>query len=171
MNKTVSALLKLTLVILLMNSVSGCQTVGKTLNLDTDLSLTIKSNANINPDDSAKPSPLFVRFYQLKSKDLFENANFIDLYESDQEMFGGDIISKKELKRLTPGEVRNENFVLDSDTQYIALFAEFFKYDESKYMIIVPIQTNNVFRDKIEINIASNSMTLVNKKRTKNKHK
>ncbi len=139
---------------------SGCQTVGKTLNLDTDLTLTIKSAANINPDDSAKPSPLFVRFYQLKSKDLFANANFIDLYERDQEMFGSDIISKKELKRLTPGELREESFVLDSDTQYVALFSEFFKFEESDFLIIVPVQSNNVFRDKVTININGNSMSL-----------
>ncbi len=152
--------IKLTATLFALLFVSGCQTVGKTLNLDTDLSLTIKSATNINPDDAAKPSPLFVRFYQLKSKDLFENANFIDLYERDQEMFGADIISKKELKRLTPGELREESFVLDSDTQYVALFSEFFKFEESEYLVIVPIQTNNVFKDKIVVNITSNTMSV-----------
>lgn len=160
MSKLISKVTLLVTIIASLFILSGCQTVGKTLNLDTDLTLTIKSAANINPDDSAKPSPLFVRFYQLKSKDLFENANFIDLYERDQDMFGADIISKKELKRLTPGELREESFVLDSDTQYIALFSEFFKFEESDFLVIVPVQSNNVFRDKVEIIINSNTMSV-----------
>lgn len=163
MFKYISKAMQLMTALLTISLLSGCQTVGKTLNFDTDLNLIIKSAANINPDDSAKPSPLFVRFYQLKSKDLFENANFIDLYERDQEMFGADILSKKELKRLTPGENREENFVLNPETQYIALFSEFLKYDESEYLVIVPIQTNNVFKDEVVISITSNTMSLVKK--------
>ncbi len=160
MSNLFAKIVALTIIVTSVVALSGCQTVGKTLNLDTDLTLTIKSAANINPDDSAKPSPLFVRFYQLKSKDLFENANFIDLYERDQEMFGADIISKKELKRLTPGELREESFVLDSDTKFVALFSEFFKFEESDFLIIVPVQSNNVFRDKVTININSNTMSV-----------
>jgi type VI secretion system protein VasD len=142
---------------------TGCQTVGRTLNLDTDVTLTFKTAENINPDDSQKPSPLFVRFYELKSKSVFEKAEFIDLYERDSEILAKDLVSKKELKRLTPGEIRKETFVLDPDTKYIALFAEFLGYRDSSYQVIVPVETNNVFEDDVKINITSNVMTIVKK--------
>ncbi len=140
---------------------SGCQTVGKTLNLDTDVTLTFRASANINPDNSRKPSPLFVRFYELKSKDIFEKAEFIDLYERDNELLANDLVSKKELKRLIPGEIREDTFILNPDTKYIALFSEFYRYSDSKYRAIVSVETNNFFNDKVVVDITNNSMVIV----------
>jgi len=139
---------------------SGCQTVGKTLNLDTDVTLTFDIAKNVNPDDNNVPSPLFVRFYELKSKAVFEQAEFIDLYERDQELLGGDLIAKQELQRLIPGLVRKHKFVLNPETRYIALFSEFFRYNNSRYRLVIPVETNNVFNDKVIVKISNNIMTL-----------
>ena len=143
--------------------VSGCQTVGETLNLDTDVMLTIEVEADVNPDASNKPSPLFLRFYELQSNKVFENADFVDLYEKDSEVLGGDLVAKQELKRVTPGESRKENFVLNKDTRFIAIYAEFFNYNDSKFRIVVPVENNNVFQDKVDIRISGNKISLLNK--------
>src|SRR6187551_538725 len=83
---------------------AGCSSsksrVGGVLNLDTDLKLTFEVASDINPDDSSRPSPVFVRFYQLKSATAFDKADFIDVYERDTEIFGGDIVNKQVLKPL-----------------------------------------------------------------------
>ena len=163
MSKSVAEITSALLIFVTVLLLSGCQTVGKTLNLDTDVTLTFKTAKNINPDDSQKASPLFVRFYELKSKSIFEKAEFIDLYERDDEILAKDLVSKKELKRLTPGETREETFVLDPDTKYIALFSEFLRYEDSKYQVIVPVETNNIFEDDVKINITSNVMSIVKK--------
>lgn len=141
---------------------SGCQTVGETLNLDTDVSLSFNVQADVNPDDTNTPAPLFVRFYELKSNHMFEKAEFIDLYERDTEVLGADLIAKQELKRLTPGEKREESFVLNPETRYIALFSEFYHYSDSKYRLVVPVEANNIFKDKVVIKISGNTMSLVN---------
>ncbi|WP_196137611.1 type VI secretion system lipoprotein TssJ [Aliikangiella sp. G2MR2-5] len=143
--------------------ISGCQTVGQTLNLDTDLRLTINVEADVNPDDAKKPSPLFLRFYELQSNKVFENADFIDLYERDGDVLGADMVAKQELRRLTPGEQREENFVLNPQTQYIALYAEFYNYNDSQFRVVFPVEANNVFQDKIKIKITGNKMTLIEK--------
>lgn len=152
------------LLIMLLGSVflSGCQTVGKTLNLDTDVLLTFDVQADVNPDDTKTPAPLFVRFYELKSNNIFEKAEFIDLYERDTEVLGADLVAKQELKRLTPGEKREESFVLNPETQYIALFSEFYHYADSKYRLVVPVKSNNIFKDKVVIKISGNTMSLEN---------
>lgn len=154
---------KILLAISILTSVflTGCQTVGETLNLDTDVLLSIEVEANVNPDESNKPSPLFLRFYELQSNKVFENADFVDLYEKDSELLGGDLIAKQELKRVTPGESRKENFVLNKDTRYIAIYAEFFNYNDSKFRVVVPVENNNVFQDKVKIRISGNRMSLV----------
>jgi len=144
--------------------VSGCQTVGETLNLDTDVMLSIEVEANVNPDESNKPSPLFLRFYELQSNKVFENADFVDLYEKDSELLGGDLIAKQELKRVTPGESRKENFVLKPETRYIAVYAEFFDYNDSKFRVVVPVENNNVFQDKVKIKISGNQMSLLKRR-------
>lgn len=142
----------------------GCSTVnskvGGVLNLDTDLKLNFVVESDINPDEGDKPSPLFVRIYELKSEKLFEKADFIEIYERDKEVLGADFISKQELKRLTPGESRTERFVISEDARYVAIFAEFFQYQSAKPKVIFPVTTNNVFRDSVTIKVSGNTMML-----------
>ncbi len=145
----------------------GCSSsksrVGGMLNLDTDLQLVFKVAADINPDESNRPSPLFVRFYQLKSAQTFEKTDFIDIYERDKDLFGGDIISKQELKPFAPGESRQERFVLNPGVRYIAVYAEFSQYPGSSFKVVFPVTENNVIRNKETIQIAGRSLTLVTK--------
>lgn len=146
---------------------TGCSSsksrVGGMLNLDTDLKLTFEVEADINPDHSDKPSPLFIRFYQLKSPIAFEKADFIDIYERDAELFGADIVSKQVLKPLLPGTNRTERFVLEPGAKMIALYAEFAQYPGSTYKVVFPVTENNIIKNKVTVKIAGRSMTLVTK--------
>ncbi len=139
----------------------GCETVGKTLDLDTDLMMEFRVAADINPDESKTSSPLFVRFYELKTDNMFAKAEFIDLYERDEEVLGADLIAKQELKRLIPGKNRSEKFVLNPETRYIALFAEFYQYRGSQHRLIIPVQANNVFQDEIAISVSRNIIRII----------
>ena len=134
--------------------------VGGLLNLKTNLKVDFKVAANVNPDEANKASPVFVKFYQLKSAKLFEDANFIDLYENDEEILADSLISKTELEPLLPGKERTEKYVLDKETQYIGMMAEFFKYNDSKYKVIFPVTKNNVFKNAVTVSLTSNQMLL-----------
>lgn len=145
--------------------VNACDTVntkvGGALNLDTDLKLQIVVDSDINPDESGTPSPLFVRLYELKSTKMIERADFIRLYESDVEALGADFIAKQELKRLTPGENSLERIVLSKETQFVALYAEFFKYKNARYKVVFPVSANNVIRNSVKVRISANDLVLV----------
>jgi len=144
---------------------AGCSSmnewVGTKLGFDTDLTLKLKVDADINPDDKNHPSPLFVRMYELKSKKMFNRADFIGLYERDKEVLGADFVSKQELKRLVPGVSREEKFVLNKDTRYIALYAEFLNYKTAKYKILVPVVSNNVFATSVTVAISGSRLRLI----------
>lgn len=146
---------------------SGCSSsksrVGGALNLDTDLKLTFEIASDINPDDESRPSPVFVRFYQLKSAAAFDKADFIDIYERDMEIFGSDIVSKQVLKPLLPGSARTESFVLEPGTKIIAIYAEFSQYPGSTYKAIFPVTENNIIRNKAIINISGRTISLAKK--------
>lgn len=134
--------------------------VGGVLNLDTDLKLAVSASDSINPDEKGKASPVFIRLYELKEIGPFEKANFIDLYEKDDEILGGSLIAKKELQRIVPGQSRNEKFVLNEQTQYVALYAEFFRYKDAKYKVIFPVTSKNIFSNAVKVNINANALSL-----------
>lgn len=163
----VARLLSLLAVVSFAAFVAGCSSsksrVGGVLNLDTDLKLSFEVGSDINPDDSSRPSPVFVRFYQLKSATAFDKADFIDIYERDTEIFGGDIINKQVLKPLLPGVDRTESFVLEPGAKMIAVYAEFSQYPGSTYKVIFPVTENNVIKNKATIKISGRTISLVKK--------
>lgn len=134
--------------------------VGGLLNLDTDLALTFLADADINPDDSKTPSPLFIRMYELKSTKMFDKANFIDVYESDAETLGADMIAKQRLKHIRPGEEREVSFVLNKETKYVGLFAEFLRYKNAGFKLVIPVAQTNVFSSSATIQISGNKLIL-----------
>lgn len=164
---TVVGLMKVIFGALLLSALISCSSskskVGGVFNLDTDLTLTLQVGSDINPDDNNRPSPVFVRFYQLKSTTAFDKADFIDIYERDKEIFGGDIINKQTLKPLVPGETRTERLVLEPGTRAIAIYAEFSQYPGSTYKVTFPVTENNVIRNAETIRISGRTLSLVKK--------
>lgn len=135
--------------------------VGGYLGLDTDVSIQFLVDSDSNPDELGIGSPLFVRMYELKSQEIMRKADFIDLYEQDAKTLGADLVGEvRRLKRFTPGEDRIEKFVLNEDTKYIALYAEFSSFKDSQFKLVIPVVTNNVFINKAIIRISGNQMIL-----------
>jgi len=155
--------LKLVVAGSLITAVTACSTVntrvGGLLKLDTDLTLTFMADADINPDDKNTPSPLFIRMYELKSDKQFSKADFIDLFERDGDALGADMIAKHNLKRIIPGEVRKEYHVLDPQTRYVGLLAEFLQYKDSTFKVIIPIAPTNVIESSSTVHVSGNTIS------------
>jgi len=132
--------------------------VGGMFGADTDLTISFKVESDINPDENKTPSPLFVRMYELKSPKLFKKANFIDIYEQDKKILGADFIGVQKLKRLKPGEDRENSFVLNEKTRFVGLYAEFLDYKRAKYKLIVPVVQHDVIGTTINIKVSGNAI-------------
>lgn len=162
-NPLVIKVLVLTASFLLLSACSSINSsIGGFFNMDTDLEIVFKVNSDVNPDDDKKPSPLFIRMYELKSTTMFSRANFIDLYEKDKEVLGEDMISKQKLRRIKPGESRTENFVLSKDARYIGLYAEFLQYKNSSFKLLVPVVPTNVIGTTEKVLVAGNRLVHLN---------
>ena len=152
----------LALIAIIVGVVTSCQavnsSVGGYLDLDTDIQIDFMVDADINPDELGKASPLFIRMYELSSNKMMKKADFIEIYERDEEVLGADMIAVHKLKRLKPGDDRSEHFVLDKKTNYVALYAEFLEFKESKFKLIIPVVANNVFRDSVVIRVSGNEL-------------
>lgn len=129
-------------------------------NLDTDLKLILLAGKDINPDEKHSPSPLFIRLYELSSDQAFNRADFLGLYEKDDALLGKDLIAKRELNRLVPGETQEDGFVLDANTRYVGLFAEFYEYKNSKYKLVFPVTPKNVVKNTVRVEVTGNQMLL-----------
>lgn len=141
---------------------SACQSmngaVGGYFGLDTDLQVDFIVDADINPDELGKASPLFIRMYELQSKKMIKKADFIELYERDKEILGADMTARHKLKHFKPGEKRTEHFVLSPETRYVTLYGEFLDFKDSKYKLIIPVVANNVFRNSVVIRVSGNEL-------------
>jgi type VI secretion system protein VasD len=141
---------------------TACQsmnaTVGGYLGLDTDLEINFIVDADINPDELGKASPLFIRMYELKANKMMKKADFIEIYERDKEILGADMVVVHKLKRFKPGESRTEHFVLDKNTHYVALYGEFLEFKQAKFKLIIPVVANNVFRNSVVIRVSGNEL-------------
>jgi len=157
--------LRFGLSIILVMSLTACTTlnnkVGTALNFETDLKLTIKVDSNINLDENKNPSPLFIRLYELNSPKMFSKSDFINLYDRDKESLGADMVSKQVLKRLKPGEDSQFKLVLDKETKYVGLYAEFLDYNGAKYKMVFPVVANNVIRTAVKIHVSGNKINLL----------
>lgn len=156
--------IKLILAACAMAAAWGCSSlnskVGGALSLDTDLTLKFIADADINPDDKNRPSPLFIRLYELKSTRQFERASFIDLYERDKDALGADLLAKQTLKRLQPGDTRKDKLVLNPQTRYVGLVAEFLQYQNAKFKVLIPVAAENVIASSSTVRISGNVMTV-----------
>ena len=73
----------------------------------------------------------------------------------------GENVRKEVLNTIVPGENQTKKFVADEETRYIALYAEFFRYENSNYKIIFPVTVNNVFQDEINVLLSGNDIRLL----------
>lgn len=166
-----SRIIKLVVMVLVLLAGTACTQlntkVGGMLDLDSDLLISFFVEADVNPDDNKISSPLIIRMYELKSSKIFKKANFIDIYEKDEEVLGADLVAKQTLKHIQPGENEKVSFVLNEETEYVGLFAEFLKYKDAKYKVVIPIAQTNVFSSAANVRLFGNQLILVSDRNDK----
>jgi type VI secretion system protein VasD len=154
---------ELTILALVLAALTACQPVnskvGGYLDLDTDLKIEFVADADINRDEQGIASPLFIRMYELSSDKMMKKAGFIEIYERDKEVLGADWVTVHKLKHLKPGDSRTEKFVLEKKTNYVALYAEFLDYNDSKFKLIIPVTAHNVIRNAVVVRISGNQLS------------
>lgn len=100
---------------------------------------TIEASAQLNPSASKRPSPVLVRVYELKSAASFNSADFMSLYERDQQALATDLLGRDEYL-VAPGESKKFNKTLSPDTRFIGVLAAFRDLERSRWRSVVAIQ-------------------------------
>lgn len=107
----------------------------------TRVVVEFEATGDINPDPEGRASPVVVRIYYLKSFSQFQKADFISLFENDQELLGNDLISKEEII-LKPNEKRTLHSQIPDVTRAIGFLGSFRNYGEAEWRIIATVYKN-----------------------------
>lgn len=102
--------------------------------------IRIEAGSNINPDMMGRASPVVLRIYELKSDDIFNNADFFALYDNDAAILGGDMAARDEME-IPPGEKVGIEKELDMEVRYIGVMAAYRDLDNAVWRgsILTPI--------------------------------
>lgn len=100
----------------------------------------LAASPDLNPDAKRRASPVFIRFYELKAIASFSAADFMALFQKDQEILGGDIVAREEWI-LQPGEQRKLDRTLGEATRHLALFAAYRDVEHARWRVSCAVRT------------------------------
>jgi type VI secretion system protein VasD len=123
----------------------------------THLIMDIEASGNLNPNVDGQPSPLLVKFYELKSLSAFTKADFMALYDKDQGTLGSELVQKHEVI-LQPNEKKTLHFEPTDDTRAIGAFAVFRKYEQARWRASVNFPPHET--TVVHVSVGANSLDM-----------
>jgi len=130
--------------------------------------IAINADAQVNPDQEGRASPVVLRIYQLSSDKKFATQDFFDLYDNDKDVLENSYINKKEIE-LNPSESRKIHFLLDNKTRYIGFLVAYQDIDSAKWRAMVNVQARQpsgipVYAQQgLTVNLEKNKITIESK--------
>lgn len=109
----------------------------------TILQVQIDATANVNPDSRNRPSPVVVRFYELKTGAQFNTADFFSLWDKEKEVLGAELVAREEFQ-LAPGAQKKFDRNTQPDTKLIGVVAAYRDLERSNWRgtyTVVPNKT------------------------------
>lgn len=98
----------------------------------TPIAMTLVAEAAVNPDARARPSPLTVRVYALKTSGAFDATDFFTLFDKDQTTLGAEMIQREELL-LRPGETKKLEMTLPADGKALGVIAAYRDIERARW--------------------------------------
>lgn len=109
----------------------------------TTAEVKVKAAPTLNPDLNGRPSPVVVRFYQLLSPDMFQNADFFQLFEQEQAALGPTSAGKDEFV-IEPGQITTLTIPIKADVKNLGVVVAYRNYDKATWRAVVPIKQDNI---------------------------
>lgn len=113
-------------------ALAGCSTPPPPKPIVTPIAMTLVAGADVNPDVRARPSPLTVRIYALKTSGAFDSADFFTLFEKDQATLGAEMIQREEML-LRPGDNKKLEMTLPADGKALGVIAAYRDLERARW--------------------------------------
>ncbi len=147
----------ISLILLLLFSLSGCSLIDF-FKAGGILFVNIKTEDNINPNANNIASPVVLRIYQLKDKTIFNESSFLQLYHNDEDVLKNELLSKRVITGLYPGNEKEITIPLMEGSQYIGVIVEFSNYRNAVNKGIIALYSSK--GAKIDLHLDGLIMTI-----------
>lgn len=107
--------------------------------VETPAKVTIRADANINPNSSGEPSPTVIKLYDLKAQTNFMAASFFDLLDNDVKTLGPEMLSKQEVE-IVPGTTIDVDHKITGDVKYLGVIAGFRDISSAQWRTILELK-------------------------------
>lgn len=107
---------------------AGCSSKQVQTVLPYSVPVSIEVADDVNQYGDGRPRSVVVRIYQLTEPGPFENAEFLDLYQSDTLLLADSLVDVRYLDPLVPGSELQMNLDVQVQSRYLAVLAEFADY-------------------------------------------
>ncbi len=110
---------------------------------ETPTKITVRADANINPNQSGVPSPVVIKLYDLKAQTNFM-ARLLRAVRQRHCRLGPEMLSK-EVVEIVPGTTQEVDHTITGDVKYLGVIAGFRDISSAQWRSIVeltPAKTN-----------------------------
>ncbi|CAE6835282.1 hypothetical protein R75465_06457 [Paraburkholderia aspalathi] len=115
---------------------SSCAATDKSLPIPYAISFVVAPD--VNPDGNARPSPIVLQIFRLKSAAGFDGADFFSLQSKTQSTLAGELLGVDRLI-LRPGESRTVRYAGDLDVRSVGVVAGYRALERNRWKLIVPL--------------------------------
>lgn len=137
-----STKLLILVLLILVGAGIGCAATKRALGFSNNLDITLTATDDVNINSSGDPSPILIRFYELREIQDFRKAGFESLFNNDQSVIGKHIVKREEYE-LKPGEQLSVVRVAKRDTRYIGIIARYNDVKNVKWRAIISLHKDD----------------------------
>ena len=95
----------------------------------------------VNPDARGRPSPIVVKFFELKSVAAFNSADFFSLFDRERETLGTELVAREEFQ-LAPEPGASSSGRFRRTARYLGVVAAYRDLEQSVWRAAVPVTLN-----------------------------
>ncbi len=112
--------------------------------------LRVKAADYVNPDAYGRPCPVVVRLYEISHCELYRQFRFLDLYNQPDHFLGAQLLYRKELDPLHPGQQRDLQLPLMKGTGCLVALAGYSQFRNGTPSAALPIAVSGKVYLKVE---------------------
>lgn len=121
------------------------------------VTVKITTTGDVNKNLDGEPSPTVIVLYQLVDVDLFNSADFFNLYQNPKTVLNNELIDQRQII-VTPNQPKTVTLQINNGTQYLGVLAAFNDITSSQWR-----QTVKVERKKsiiVDIQLAGSQVSI-----------
>lgn len=118
-------------------ALAGCKSTPPPPPKPIDVQVNVVAAPDINPNRSGRPSPVFLRVFQLRDASKFLNAEFDDATLHSDTVLAGVVIARDE-RMIEPATTVALPLKIDPETRLLGVVAEYFDVANSQWRATSP---------------------------------